>query len=176
MFEHTCMQKQRSAAQHSSSHAAFKSNMYLQRSAAQRSVCVNAPLFSKSRSLMVFVGRDPPLSPDHSVRRRRPLATEFRCLCNFSGTLITTDSDIHPCSRTFPTGTLSLSDETCVICYFAATAISLPPPNSDELVYTTTVNHWWGRSQSWSDIKFPSRCVEHTVHCQQGPITSQPNG
>ena len=42
MCEHTCMQMQRS-----SSHAAFKSNMHLQRSAAQRSVCVNAPLSSK---------------------------------------------------------------------------------------------------------------------------------
>ena len=33
-------------------------------------------LFSKSRFLMIFVGHDPLLSPDHSARRGQPLAAE----------------------------------------------------------------------------------------------------
>ena len=122
-------------------------------------------LFSKSRSLMVFVGRDPPLSPDHSVRRRQPLAPEFRCLCHFSGTLITTASDIHPVCALFRPAPYLFRTKLASFANFAATTISLPPPNSGELVHIAIVNHWWGRSQSWSDIKFPSRCVEHTVHC-----------
>ena len=79
-------------------------------------------LFSKSCSLMVFVGRDPPLSPDHSDRPEQPLAPEFRCLCHFSGTLITTDSVIHPVCALFRPGPYLFRTK------LASFAILLQPP------------------------------------------------
>ena len=79
-------------------------------------------LFSKSRSLMVFVGRDPPLSPYHSDRRGRPLVAEFHYLGHFSGTFITADSDIHPVRVLFRPASYLFQSK------LASFAILLQPP------------------------------------------------
>ena len=133
-------------------------------------------LFSKSRSLMVFVGRDPPLSPDHSVRRRQPLAAEFHCLFHFSGTLIETDSGIHPVRALFRPAPYLFRTK------LASFATLLQPPfhchrRIQANLFTLLLLIIGGvEVNPGPTSNFSSWCVEHTVYCQQGSITSQPNG